>query len=86
MHYEDVRKKVKGPLGRNVRLRESLLNQCRLHEGESAKRELEAELSAINHRTPTFSGASNKQLGWRDGHKLGDGRWKFVDGKWQKQK
>jgi hypothetical protein len=82
MHYEDVRKKLKGPLGRDKQIRESMLNQTRLHEGEKAKNEIERELSLIEHRSSAFSGAGHVQSGIGDGKRLQDGHWKYSDNKW----
>jgi hypothetical protein len=62
MTYEQVKKKLMGPLGKNFRTRDSLLNQCRLAEGESATKELERE-SAFSEKGSAFSGAGSKQIG-----------------------
>ena len=79
MAFDDVRVRVLGPLGKDKRIRESLLNQTRLCEGEEAKTELEREIS---HKSSFFSGAGNKQTGWGKGKKLGDGKWRWTNGSW----
>lgn len=84
MFYEDVRKRVKGSLGRDGHMRESLLNQARLHEGEKAKAEIERELSMINKSSQSFSGAGSSQVGIGNGNKQGDGRYKYKDGRWER--
>lgn len=83
MYYETARKKLKGPLGRDGHLRESLLNQVQLHEGETATAELKKELSFIKNRSHVFSGAGNRQTGYGEGYKVGDGHWKWQDGEWK---
>lgn len=62
----------------------SIKNQCRLAEGEKSLNDLNAELSAKHTSSPTFSGAGTKQTGYGPGHKLGDGRWRYANGKWEK--
>lgn len=56
----------------------SLRNQCRLAEGESALKELDT----IHKKGSTFMGAGSKQIGFGPGRKLGEGRWQYKDGKW----
>ena len=90
MTYSDVSKRCKRILKSDgihyskLRLVQSLRNQCRLHEGERATRELDNELSNYEKSVPAFSGAGNKQTGIGPGHKLGDGKWTYKDNKWEK--
>ena len=69
MHFSDVRKRVirlnrfaPASEGKD-RLIGSLLNQAQLHEGDGAKNEIKAEVSAIEKKASLFSGAGPKQLG-----------------------
>jgi len=82
MFYETARKKLKGPLGKDPAIRSSILNQARLHEGETAKSELEKELSFIKKGSHSFSGAGTKQTGIGNGKSLGDGHWVYENQKW----
>jgi len=79
MHYKDALKKLKGPLGKDYRLRESLINQVKLHEGDGAVNEIRKELNFTHKGSATFSlsGASNRQTGIGEGKKLGDGRYLY---------
>jgi len=47
MHYETVRKKLKTNkcIAHNPNIKESMINQARLHEGEGAAKELKKEFS-----------------------------------------
>ena len=84
MYYENARKKLKGPLGKDPAMRDSILNQARLHEGETAKSEIERELALIKKRSHAFSGAGSVQTGIGDGERLSDGHWRYKNGKWKK--
>lgn len=88
MAYEDVARRVKriegstrGHPAAKRNLVNSLKNQCRLAEGNSAITELEREC-AITKGSLAFSGAGHRQIGWGPGHKLGDGKWRYIDGNW----
>jgi len=84
MYYETGRKKLKGQLGKDPAIRNSILNQVQLHEGKTAKMEIERELSLIEKRSSAFSGAGNVQSGIGDGEKLPDGHWRYSNGKWNR--
>jgi hypothetical protein len=84
MYYELGRKKLKGRLGKDPQIRDSILNQVQLHEGETARVEIQRELSLIEKGSSAFSGAGNVQSGIGDGDRLEDGHWKYSDGKWNK--
>ncbi len=84
MHYEDVRKRLKGHFGKDPVIKASMLNQVQLHEGEKAKIEIKRELSLLEKKSPFFSGAGSKQIGFGEGKRLGDGLWSYVGGKWIK--
>ena len=90
MSYEQVKHRLKkydsiNRFGRKE-IKDSLRNQLRLAEGESALTELDKELSSNSHkRVLSLTGAGQKQLGWGPGKKLGDGHWRLIDGKWVKQ-
>ena len=83
MTYEQCKAKLK-KLGSNPNLRSSILNQCRLAEGEKAQKELEKEFSYKVNRSRAFSGAGNKQVGIGDGVRMGTGKWRCMQGKWEK--
>jgi len=83
MTYEQSKSKLK-KLGSDPNLRSSILNQCRLAEGEKAQKELEKEFSYKANRSRSFSGAGNKQVGIGDGVRLGPGKWRYMQGKWEK--
>jgi len=83
MTYEQSKSKLK-KLGSDPNLRSSILNQCRLAEGEKAQKELETEFSHKAKRSRSFSGAGNKQTGWGNGKRLGVGRWRYENGNWRK--
>ena len=80
MHFEDVRQRVKriskvqSPQALN--LMNSLRNQARLAEGEGAVQEIDKEIM--------FSGNSNRQSGFGEGKRLGQGRWRYESGAWVK--
>ena len=73
----------------NERIKKSMINQVKLCEGEASAKELEKEFSS-----PTMwghpiggsmSGKYNKQVGFGEGKKLGDGKWVRNDnGKWER--
>lgn len=92
MKYKDVRKRVKriahdyrtnpdSDKEMQINLTRSLINQARLHEGNDVVDELHNELE---YNKSSFSGASNKQIGFGPGKRLGAGKWRLVDGKWQR--
>jgi len=83
MTYEQSKSKLK-KLGSDPNLRSSILNQCRLAEGEKAQKELEKEFSYNANRSRSFSGAGNKQTGYGLGVKMGAGKWRYMQGKWEK--
>jgi hypothetical protein len=89
MRYADVVSRIKriqrngGHPQAKENLIKSLKNQCRLAEGERALKEIERECAPENS-VHSFSGVGNKQIGWGEGKKLGSGRWKFDNGKWEK--
>ena len=91
MYYKDVAPRCKrilknpGHPEAKANLVNSLKNQCRLAEGEGAKAELDRELSHTHKSLSTFSGAGNKQTGFGPGQRLGDGRYRYIDGQWVKQ-
>ncbi len=85
MYYDLAKKKLRGPLGKDPQIRESILNQVKLHEGEGGRRELVKEL-ASKSCTTSLSGAGNRQVGGGDGYKLGDGRYRYEKGTWVKIK
>lgn len=80
MRYDDVRKRVKRISKVNTQAAENLMNslrnQARLCEGEGAVREIDREL--------TFTGNSNRQSGFGQGKRLGQGRWRYESGAWVK--
>ena len=61
-------------------LKKSLLNQCKLCEGESAVREIEKEINP-------FSGSSNKNSGFGDGLRGSAGRyvWNEIRKEWVRE-
>ena len=79
MHYKDSLKKLKGPLGKDYAIRESIINQTRLHEGEGAVKEIRKELNSTKMSSATCSlrGSGCKQVGIGPGRKLGDGRYRY---------
>ena len=87
MRFEDVRTRVKriiknpGDDTQKARLVGSLLNQCRLAEGEGATKTIESEIS---QRPSGFSGAGTKQVGMGPGRKFGDGTWRYENGSWRR--
>ena len=83
MTYEQCKEKLRR-LGKDQTLRNSILRQCQLAEGEKAQKELEKEFSYNTKRSRSFSGAGNKQIGYGDGVRLGEGRWRYINGKWEK--
>ena len=89
MSFEQVKKRIKkyesiNKFGRKE-IADSLKNQLRLAEGEAAVHELDKELSSSTTiRGSTLTGAGAKQTGWGPGKKLGDGRWKYKDTKWER--
>jgi len=69
MRYEDVRRRVKriitAPTGNKEaksRLVDSLLNQVRLGEDETAQNEIAGEIANMHKRSSSFSGAGNRQV------------------------
>ena len=92
MRYGDVRTRVKrimtapGHPQAKANLVSSLVNQCRLAEGEKAIIELGRDLSSatVKERSHALSGAGSKQTGWGKGKRLGDGKWRYADGQWQR--
>ena len=68
----------------DTKIKDSMINQVRIHEGDSAASELEKEFNSNptcwGHSMP---GYGNKQIGWGKGKKLGDGKWIRKDGKWE---
>ena len=84
MHYNDVRKKLKGPLGKDPSIASSLLNQCRLAEGDRAVNELIKEVSSGSTSSTTFRCSGNKQTGIGPGKKFGDGKWRYDGKKWKR--
>ena len=83
MTYEQCKEKLRR-LSKDQALRNSILRQCQLAEGEKAQKELEKEFSYKSNRSHSFSGAGNKQVGIGDGKRLGVGRWIYKEGKWEK--
>jgi hypothetical protein len=87
MRYEVVRKKLQR-LGQDPALRESLINQARIYEGEGVIQELADELT---HHHSCYSGSSNKQLGYgmskkfTDEEMIRDGWVKTGLGRWTKK-
>jgi len=87
MPYSDVARRIKriqvnpGHPEAKRNLINSLKNQCRLAEGDSALTELEREC-ALSKKESFLSGAGNKQSGWGEGRRLGDGRWRYDKGSW----
>lgn len=72
MKYEQVRTRMKKYDKEKASiLKNSLFNQVRLHEGDSAVKELSKEFSETRPRS--FSGAGNKQIGIGPGKKFGTG-------------
>lgn len=90
MSYSDVSRRCKrimsspGHPESKRNLINSLANQCRLSEGEKALHELDTELSSLEKRPHSFSGDGNKQIGWGNGKRLGEGTWRYQDGSWVK--
>jgi len=62
MYYDAAKKKLRGPLGKQPRIRASILNQVRIAEGEKAKLELDKELCSTKPCSRSFTGAGNKQI------------------------
>jgi hypothetical protein len=46
---------------------------------------LDKELSSTEKSSLAFSGAGNKQTGFGEGHRLGDGKWTYKNGAWEKR-
>lgn len=69
MNYSDVSRRIKriihtpGHLPSQLNLVKSLRNQCRLAEGDSALKELDAEAFSKHKGSPDLSGAGTKQIG-----------------------
>jgi hypothetical protein len=90
MRYDDCAKRIKR-IARNGghpqakrNLINSLVYQCRLHEGESSLTELAHDCASIKLDS-IFSGGGNKQIGYGPGYKLGDGRWiRTGSGSWER--
>lgn len=90
LKYEDCAKRIKR-IARNPgnpqaksNLINSLVNQCRLYEGESSLKDL-AHDCAFVERDSVFSGGGSKQTGYGPGLKLGNGRWiRKESGKWER--
>jgi hypothetical protein len=82
MRYEEARKKAKrfAKLGAGNVVK-SLVNQARLCEGENAAREI---IKEVGETARSFSGMGNAQLGIGEGERLGDGHWKWHNGKWER--
>jgi len=89
MYYDDCARRIKrlqksnmdAKAKRNMVL--SLKNQCRLNHGESGLQELENEC-AFEYVGSPFSGRGNRQIGFGEGKRLGEGNWIYKDGKWEK--
>ena len=90
MKYEEARKKakhfahlhgVRDEAGRASIIR-SITRQARLCEGEGAEREI---IKEIGDTARSFSGIGNRQVGVGDGNKLGDGRYIYKEGKWERR-
>ena len=73
MHYKDVRKKLK-TLGKFPRLKESLLNQARLHEGEGAVTELRYEIDGNNHSSNRVGYSVKYESAWERIFNKGSGQ------------
>lgn len=90
MAYSDVSRRIKriqsnpGHPEAKQNLINSLKNQCRIAEGNSAIIELERECANTKSAGYSLTGSGTKQVGIGEGKKLGEGRWKYEDGKWQK--
>src|SRR4030043_2415183 len=89
MYYSDVKKRLKRitKYERNgeckdtrlaSNLKESLLNQAKLHEGEKAVKELTKEVS------PYYTGSGNKSCGFGEGSSKFDNSWDYGNDKWIK--
>lgn len=85
MSYAECEKRIKriqvnpGHPEAKANLINSLRNQCRLAEGESALTDLDKN---CHKEGSAFSGAGPKQIGIGSGVKLGVGRWRYVQGSW----
>ena len=85
LSYSDVARRIKriqsnpGHPQAKANLINSLKNQCRIAEGESVLTELNRECSSEGS---FFTGSGTKQCGIGEGKRLGDGCWRFQDGKW----
>lgn len=88
MSYSEVATRIKriqsnpGHPQAKANIINSLKNQCRLAEGESALNALESECSLNHKRIHSFTGAGHKQVGWGSGKKLGDGHWQYTSNGW----
>lgn len=87
MSYSDVARRIKriqanpGHPEAKTNIINSLKNQCRLAEGNSALKELQRECT-LSKRSFFLTGAGNKQVGWGEGKRLGDGKWRYDNGTW----
>ena len=63
LYYEDGRRRLKTYVSAktNPNMREALLDDVAIAEGNGARKELESELSFSGR---AFSGAGTKQIGW----------------------
>jgi hypothetical protein len=89
LKYEYVRDRLKkyDSINRfgNMRMKNSLIRQAKLCEGEGAANELEKEFSGSTVWGYSLSGSGNKQVGWGEGKKLGDGKWIYKNGSWSRE-
>lgn len=79
LEKDDRAGKVKDKLLKE-NLKKSLLNQCKLYEGDSAAKEIEKEIS-------TFSGSSNRNRGFGEGIRGSSGRyvWNEITKEWTRE-
>ena len=58
----------------------SIANQAAMREGERSKMSL---YKLANESSSSLSGSGLMQKGFGPGKKLGAGKWKYANGKWQ---
>jgi len=92
LKFEYVRDRIKkyDSINRfgDTKIKDSMINQVRICEGEKAADELNKEFpngTMWGHPIgKSLSGNGHKQIGWGKGKKLGDGKWVRNDkGKWK---
>jgi hypothetical protein len=82
MDYGEAKKRVRriasapGHPQAKKNLINSIINQATVREGERAK-------SLLTQESLSFTGSGCRQCGYGAGRRLGDGRWRYENGKWK---